>query len=45
MREGDCWVLNGSKTFTTNAHIADVGVVMAVTDRVGVFARNLGVYH
>jgi len=25
--------LNGVKTFTTNAHVADVGVVMAVTDR------------
>jgi alkylation response protein AidB-like acyl-CoA dehydrogenase len=31
--EGECWVLNGVKTFTTNAHVADVGVVMAVTDR------------
>lgn len=27
------WVLNGSKTFTTNAHEADVCVAMAVTDR------------
>ncbi len=27
------WVLNGGKTFTTNAHIADVCVAMAVTDR------------
>jgi len=33
VREGDCWVLNGIKTFTTNAHIADVCVAMAVTDR------------
>jgi alkylation response protein AidB-like acyl-CoA dehydrogenase len=33
VREGECWVLNGTKTFTTNAHIADIGVVMAVTDR------------
>jgi alkylation response protein AidB-like acyl-CoA dehydrogenase len=33
VREGDCWVLNGTKTFTTNAHIADVCVAMAVTDR------------
>jgi alkylation response protein AidB-like acyl-CoA dehydrogenase len=33
VRDGDCWVLNGVKTFTTNAHVADVGVVMAVTDR------------
>jgi alkylation response protein AidB-like acyl-CoA dehydrogenase len=26
------WTLNGSKTFTTNAHYADVCVAMAVTD-------------
>jgi alkylation response protein AidB-like acyl-CoA dehydrogenase len=31
--EGDCWVLNGSKTFTTNAHQADVCVAMAATER------------
>jgi alkylation response protein AidB-like acyl-CoA dehydrogenase len=28
-----CWTLNGSKTFTTNAHYANVCVAMAVTDR------------
>jgi len=33
VREGDCWVLNGVKTFTTNAHIADICDAMAVTDR------------
>ncbi|MBV8902765.1 MAG: acyl-CoA dehydrogenase family protein, partial [Acidobacteriia bacterium] len=27
------WMLNGAKTFTTNAHYADVCVAMAVTDR------------
>jgi alkylation response protein AidB-like acyl-CoA dehydrogenase len=27
------WVLDGAKTFTTNAHFADVCVAMAVTDR------------
>ena len=27
------WVINGLKTFTTNAHAADVFVVMAMTDR------------
>jgi alkylation response protein AidB-like acyl-CoA dehydrogenase len=27
------WVINGSKTFTTNGHYADVCVAMAVTDR------------
>jgi alkylation response protein AidB-like acyl-CoA dehydrogenase len=31
--DGECWVLNGAKTFTTNAHYADVCVAMAVTDR------------
>ncbi|HET8547391.1 MAG TPA: acyl-CoA dehydrogenase family protein [Bryobacteraceae bacterium] len=29
----DCWILNGGKTFTTNAHNAHVCVAMAVTDR------------
>jgi alkylation response protein AidB-like acyl-CoA dehydrogenase len=33
VREGDSWVLNGSKTFITNGRIADTAVVMAVTDR------------
>lgn len=33
VRSGDEWVLNGSKTFTTNAHVASVCVAMAVTDR------------
>jgi alkylation response protein AidB-like acyl-CoA dehydrogenase len=33
VKEGNCWVLNGAKTFTTNAHYADVCVAMAVTDR------------
>ena len=33
VREGDQWVLNGAKTFTTNAHYANVCVAMAVTDR------------
>lgn len=33
VRDGDGWVLNGSKTFITNGRIADVAVVMAATDR------------
>jgi alkylation response protein AidB-like acyl-CoA dehydrogenase len=32
-REGDDWVLNGSKNFITNGRIADTAVVMTVTDR------------
>jgi alkylation response protein AidB-like acyl-CoA dehydrogenase len=32
-RAGACWVLNGSKTFTTHGRVCDVMVVMAVTDR------------
>ena len=33
VKHGECWVINGSKTFTTNAQYADVCVAMAVTDR------------
>jgi alkylation response protein AidB-like acyl-CoA dehydrogenase len=33
VKQGECWVLNGGKTFTTNAQYADVCVAMAVTDR------------
>jgi len=33
VRQGDHWVLNGSKTFTTNGSYADVCVAMAVTDK------------
>jgi alkylation response protein AidB-like acyl-CoA dehydrogenase len=33
VRDGDSWVLNGSKNFTTNASVGNVAVLMAVTDR------------
>jgi hypothetical protein len=32
-RRGKDWVLNGTKTFCTNGHYADVAVILAVTDR------------
>jgi alkylation response protein AidB-like acyl-CoA dehydrogenase len=32
-REGACWVLNGSKAFTTHGRTGDVMVAMAITDR------------
>jgi len=31
--DGDFWILNGAKTFTTNGHYADFCVAMAVTDK------------
>jgi hypothetical protein len=33
VRKGNCWVLNGAKTFCTNGRYADAVVVLAVTDR------------
>jgi alkylation response protein AidB-like acyl-CoA dehydrogenase len=33
VRRGTSWVLNGTKTFCTNGHYADVAVVIAVTDK------------
>jgi len=33
VRDGDNWVLNGTKQFITHGHSADVTVVMAVTSR------------
>jgi alkylation response protein AidB-like acyl-CoA dehydrogenase len=31
--DGECWVLNGQKTFTTHGTYGDICVAMAVTDR------------
>jgi alkylation response protein AidB-like acyl-CoA dehydrogenase len=33
VKKGDKWILNGTKTFITNATIADVAIVFAYTDR------------
>src|SRR5450631_2414441 len=33
VRKGSKWILNGTKTFITNGHYADVAVVVAVTDK------------
>ncbi len=33
VRKGNKWVMNGTKTFITNGHYADVAVVIAVTDK------------
>ncbi len=33
VRDGDFWVLNGSKTFITNGSFAEVAVIMAITDK------------
>jgi alkylation response protein AidB-like acyl-CoA dehydrogenase len=33
IRQGECWVINGAKTFITHGRIGGVMVVIAVTDR------------
>src|SRR5882724_2272883 len=33
VKQGQCWVVDGAKTFITNAQYADVVVTMAITDR------------
>jgi alkylation response protein AidB-like acyl-CoA dehydrogenase len=33
VRQGDCWTLNGSKSFITHGRIGGVMVVVAITDR------------
>jgi alkylation response protein AidB-like acyl-CoA dehydrogenase len=33
VKQGNDWILNGAKTFTTNGHYADVCVAMAVTNK------------
>ena len=40
VKDGDSWVLNGSKNFITNASVGSVAVLMAVTDRT---ARRHGI--
>jgi hypothetical protein len=33
VKAGECWVINGAKTFTTHGRVCDTMVVMAATDR------------
>jgi hypothetical protein len=40
LRDGSSWILNGSKNFITNASVARVAVLMAVTNRA---QRNRGI--
>src|SRR5207302_6592870 len=32
-KSGSCWILNGSKTFTTHGRVGDVFVIIAITDK------------
>lgn len=41
VKEGDDWILNGSKVFTTNSGFADICIVFALTDRTVPAAKGL----
>ena len=41
VKDGDEWVINGSKIFTTNSGFADVCIVFALTDRTVPAAKGL----
>ena len=41
---GDCWVLNGAKTFTTHGRVGDVLVVMAVTSARGAGSKGISAF-
>lgn len=44
VRDGDDWVLNGVKTWITNAGVSDFYTVMAVTDPDGQRGRNISAF-
>ena len=44
VRDGDDWVLNGVKTWITNAGVSDFYTVMAVTDPDGPRGRNISAF-
>lgn len=44
VRDGDDWVLNGVKTWITNAGVSDFYTVMAVTDPDGERGRNVSAF-
>lgn len=41
VKDGEDWILNGSKIFTTNSGFADVCIVFALTDRTVPAAKGL----
>lgn len=44
VRDGDCWVLNGQKTFITNAVSADVFITVARTDPTAKGAKGFSLF-
>jgi alkylation response protein AidB-like acyl-CoA dehydrogenase len=43
-RDGDCWVINGSKTFITNAVYGDILIVAARTDPAAKGSRGISLF-
>jgi acyl-CoA dehydrogenase len=44
VRDGDHWVIDGTKTFITNGHVADLVTVFAYTDKAAGVKRGLSAF-
>ena len=44
VRDGDDWILNGSKTFISNGTLANLGLIAARTNKQGKAAHGISLF-